>query len=150
MHVYTIGTPATSLVAATAKTILAWINGATRRCKLLEVQLGFDSQTSTDHAVLIEVVRFTTDGTGTGVTPAPVDPANPAAIGTAKHSYTVEPTTPTIVIPGQRLTPQQGGTLIWQLPMTREILCSVSNLIGIRLTSPQAQSNVSCTMTVEE
>jgi hypothetical protein len=151
MHIYTIGTTAdVSLTAATAKTILAWINGATRRSRILEVQLGFNSQTSTDQAVLIEVVRFTTDGTGTAVTPVALDPGNPAAIGTAKYNYTVEPTTPTIVVPGQRITPQQGGTLIWQLPMTREILCPVSNLIGIRLTAPNNQSGVRATVTVEE
>lgn len=150
MHIYTTTTTSdVSLVAATAKTVLSWINGATRRSRILEVQLGFNSQTSTDGAVLIEVVRFTTDGTGSAVTPVALDPGNPAAIGTSKFNYSAEPTTPT-VLHTDRITPQQGGTLIWQLPMTREIVTAVSNLVGIRLTAAQNQSGVRCTMTVEE
>lgn len=151
MHIYETGALAdVSLAAGVAKTILTWINGSTRRCRLLEVQLGFNSQASTDQAVLIEVVRWTTDGTGTAAAPQPTDPANPAAIGTSKYAYTVEPATPTILMPGTRITPQQGGTLIWQLPMGREYYCSVSNLIGIRLTCAQAQTGARCSMTVEE
>ena len=151
MHIYETGTAAdVSLVATTAKTVLAWITPATRRCRILEVQLGFNSQTSTDQAVLIEVVRWTTDGTGSAVTPVALDPGNPAALGSAKHSYTIEPTAPTILVPGQRITPQQGGTLIWQMPMTRELYCAISNVIGIRLTAPNNQSGVRCSMTVEE
>jgi hypothetical protein len=151
MHIYRIGTTAdVSLGAGVAKTILAWITGATRRAKLLEIQLGFNSQVSTDQAVLVEVVRFTIDGTGTAVTPVADDPGNPAAIGTAKHSYSVEPTTPTVILPGQRITPQQGGTMILQLPFGREILCGVSGLFGIRLTAPNAQTGVRATMQVEE
>jgi hypothetical protein len=150
MHIYETGTGDISLVAATAKTVLSWINGATRRSRLLEVQIGFNSQTSTDQAVLLEVVRWTTDGTGSAVTPVALDPGNPAAIGTSKHNYTVEPTTPTDRRPGQRITPQQGGTLIWQLPMTREILCAVSEPDRHRLTAPNNQSGVRCSMTVEE
>jgi hypothetical protein len=150
MHIYDIITAAdVSLVAATAKTVLAWINGATRRVRCLEIQVGFNSQTSTDQAVLIELVRFTTDGTGTAVTPAASDPGNPAAIGTAKHSYSAEPTTATVIW-NTRLTPQQGGTWTYQIPQTRERVCAVSNLIGLRLTSPQAQSNVRAAMQMEE
>jgi hypothetical protein len=150
MHIYDIITAAdVSLTAATAKTVLAWINGATRRSRVLEIHVGFNSQTSTDQAVLLELVRFTTDGTGTAVTPAACDPGNPAAIGTAKHSYTVEPTTATVVFV-DRITPQQGGTIIIQIPMTRERVCPVSNLIALRLTAANAQSGVRASMQVEE
>jgi hypothetical protein len=151
MHIYETGTAAdVSLVAATAKTVLSWICGATRASRILEVQLGFNSQAATDTAVLIEVVRWTTDGTGTATTPIATGIGYPAVISTSKYAYTIEPTVPTILFPGTRLTPQQGGTLIWQLPMTREYYCPVSNLIGIRLTCAQAQSGVRCSMTVEE
>jgi hypothetical protein len=150
MHIYDIITAAdVSLVAATAKTVLAWINGATRRSRVLEINCGFNSQTSTDAAVLLELVRYTTDGTGTAVTPAASDTGNPAAIGTAKYNYSAEPTTPTVVWV-QRITPQQGGTLVYQIPMTRERFCPISNLIGLRMTSAQAQSGVRATMQVEE
>lgn len=151
MHIYETGTAAdVSLAAGVAKTILSWINGSTRRCRLLELQIGFNSQLTTDQAVLLEIVRYGTDGTGTSITPVALDPGNPAAIGTSKHSYTVEPTSPTIVVPGTRITPQQGGTLIWQLPMTREILAAVSTILGVRCTAPTALTGVRASMTIEE
>lgn len=150
MHIYDIITAAdVSLVAATAKVVLAWINGATRRSRCLEINCGFNSQTSTDAAVLLELVRFTTDGTGTAVTPAPCDPGNPASIGTAKYNYSADPTTATVLWV-QRITPQQGGTLVYQIPMTRERVCAVSNVLGLRMTAAQAQSGVRATMQVEE
>jgi hypothetical protein len=150
MHIYTIRTNVDiSLVAGTAKTVLAWINGATRRCRALTLQFGGASVTQADPPMLVEVVRYTTDGTGTAVTPAPLDPANPAAIGTAKANYTVEPTTPTVIYE-DRVSPI-GNTLLWEIPPGREIYCAVSNLLGLRLTAlTNAQSNLRASMTIEE
>jgi hypothetical protein len=91
--------------------------------------------------VLVELVQFTTDGTGTAVTPAACDPGNPAAIGTAKHNYSAEPTTATVRWT-TRCTPQQGGTIVYQIPQTRERVGPVSNLMALRLTAAQAQSGV--------
>jgi hypothetical protein len=151
MHLYDIITAAdVSLAAATAKSVLAWINGATRRSRVLEITIGFNSQTSTDAAVLIELVQFDTDGTGTSVTPAACEPGNPAAIGTAKYNYSAEPTTNPVVRWTTRCTPQQGGTLVYQVPMTRERACPVSKLTALRLTAAQVQSGVRATMQVEE
>jgi hypothetical protein len=150
MHTYGIRTNVDiSLVAGTAKTVLAWINGATRRCRLLTVQFGGASVTQADPPMLFEIVRFTTDGTGTAVTPTALEPANPAAIGTAKANYTVEPTTPTVVYE-DRVSPI-GNTFIWEVPPGREIYCAVSNLLALRLTAlTNAQSNLRASMTVEE
>lgn len=151
MHKYTMSTSAErSLTAATAKTILAWINGSTRRCKMLRFELGFSSTTNTDAAVTYEIVRYSADGTGTAVTPVALDPANPAAIGTAKENYTVEPAGGTTAAPSGKITPQPGGTLVIPFDLSNEPVAAISTLIGIRLTSPTNQSGVRCTMYVEE
>lgn len=151
MHRYYTGTPAdVSLAAGVAKTVLSWICGATRACQILEIHLGGNSIASTDTALLIEVVRFTTDGTGTAQTPVLQPLGIPVAIGTSKYAYTVEPTVPTVLLPGNRLTPQQGGTLIWQMRQNGELTCPVSNLIGLRLTCAQAQSGIRASFLVEE
>lgn len=111
MHIYDISTTTDiSLVAGAAKTVLAWINGATRRCRVLTVILGGASVTQADPPMLVELVRFSADGTGTSVTPVAADPGNPAAIGTAKCNYTVEPTGPTAAFP-LRFSPI-GNTLV--------------------------------------
>lgn len=150
MHIYDIGTTADiSLTAGTAKTVLAWINGSTRRCRVLSIMIGGASVTQADPPMLVELVRFTTDGTGTSVTPVAADPGNPAAIGTAKCNYTVEPTTATAAFP-IRLSPI-GNTLLWEIPPGRERVNPVSNLIALRLTAlTNNQSNLRAMMTVEE
>lgn len=149
MHIYDVTTAAdVSLVAATAKTVLAFINGATRRSRVLEIQIGGFSVTQTDQPVLIELVRFTTDGTGTAATPVARDPGNPASIGTAKYTYTIEPTVPTVLF-STRLSPI-GGTLFIPMSPDRFPVCPISNLIALRLTAAQNQSGVRASLCVEE
>lgn len=150
MHIFSIRTNVDiSLVAGTAKSVLAWICGSTRRARILTIQLGGASVTQADPPMLIEVVRFTSDGTGTAITPVALDPGNPAAIATAKANYTVEPTSATVVYE-DRVSPI-GNTFIWEIPPGREILCAVSTLIALRITAlTNAQSNLRASMTVEE
>jgi hypothetical protein len=148
MHIYKISSNAESL-STTPKTILAWITGATRRARVLTMMLTGSSVTQSDAPVLIEVVRFATDGTGTSITPQAVDSANPAAIATAKRTYTVEPGTPTVV-DSWRVSPI-GNTVIWELPRDVLISMDVSKVMGLRATLVAGtQSNFAASMTVEE
>ena len=151
MHIYTITTAADrSLTAATPKTMLGWINPATRRSRALRFSLGFSSTTNTDGAVTVEIVRFTgADGTGSAVTPVPVDPGNPAAIATAKENYSAEPSTP-VVLYTQKVTPQPGGTVEIPFDLAALPTAAVSNILGLRLTAPQSQSGIRATLWVEE
>jgi hypothetical protein len=149
MHIYDVTTAAdVSLVAATAKTILSIINGSTRRSRVLEIQLGGFSIVQTDTPMLIELVRFTTDGTGTSVTPVARDTGNPASIATAKYGYSVEPTTATVLWT-TRLSPI-GGTLVIPISPDRFPVNPISNLIALRLTCAQAQSGVRGALCFEE
>lgn len=129
---------------------MALITGATRRGRCYRYEIGFGSTTNTDGAVTVEIVRFTgADGTGTAVTPVAVDPANPAAISTAKENYSVEPSTP-VVVSTNKITPQPGGTMIVPFEQGNEPIANISQELGIRLTSPQNQSAVRVTMWFEE
>jgi hypothetical protein len=147
---YFISTAAESLTAATAKTILLWIAGATRRFKVLRISLGGASVTATDTPMLVEVINSdqSTAGTSTSVTPAKQDAGETAAIGTAARTFTAEPTTLT-VIDQFRVSPI-GNTLIWELPKDREYFRAISTSCGLRLTSAAAQSNLTASMLVEE
>lgn len=149
MHIYKVPFGDITLAAATAKTVATWINGATRRCRLLTIEIGGGSVTQTDTPLLLELVRFTTDGTGTGVTPVALDPNNPASIGTAKQNYTVEPTGSPIVVWNTRFSPI-GNTMIEEVPMTREIYAAISSVLGLRVTSTPGGSLLRGTLTIEE
>ncbi len=149
---YTITTQTNvSLTANTAKTIAAVSTPSTRRARLVGFSVSFDSVTGTDNSVLCEIVRSdaTSAGTATSRTPVAVDSAETAALSSGFVNYTAEPTVLTVVNE-KRITPV-GGTLIEPFEFLDQPVAPATNrLLGVRLTSAQAQSNVRCTLTFEE
>lgn len=140
-----------SLVANTAKTIMAVRTAATRRARLCGFEFGFDSTTGTDNSVLWEIVRSdgTTAGTATSTTPQPLDQAETDAICSGFTNYTAEPGALT-VLKADRCTPVGGG-IIFPLEYEDQPVASANNrVIGIRLTSAQPQSNVRGTLWFDE
>jgi hypothetical protein len=131
------------LTAATAKTVLSVIAPAQFGVDLVGFRLGFDGVTAANTPVVVEVVSFTTDGTGTGGTVVQAYGRSITAGFTSKYAYTVEPTTPTL-IDRYSLTPN-GGAIVYDYPRDRTPDCAVSNLIGLRLTAAQG---VSCNATL--
>ena len=136
---YTTSTPSdVALTGGAAKTVLSVITGATRRASLREIFVAGKSVTATDVPMLVELVQFDTDGTGTANTPSANDPAEPAAICTSKHTYSAEPTT-NPVVKKQWLVPPSSGLLV-QAAELREIKVPISRVLGLRVNSPQAQN----------
>jgi hypothetical protein len=135
-----------ALAAGTAKTILSVIAPAQFGVDLVGYRLGFDGVTAANTPVVIEVVSFTTDGTGTAGTVAQAYGRAITAGFTTKYNYTVEPTTVTL-IDTFRLTPN-GGAIVYDYPRDRTPDCAVSNLIALRLTAAQIV-NVTGTMIFE-
>ena len=79
------GTPGTN------KTMLTVIAAATVRPKVKYICIGAGG-TPADQAGVFVARRITADGTGTSVTPTPLDPADVAALATSKENYSAEPT----------------------------------------------------------
>jgi len=131
------------LTAATAKTVVSVIAPAQFGVDLVGFRLGFDGVTAANTPVVIEVVTWTTDGTGTGGTVVQAYGRAITAGFTSKYAYTVEPTTPTLV-DRYSLTPN-GGAIVYDYPRDRTPDTAVSNLIGLRLTAAQG---VSCNATM--
>lgn len=127
---------AVALVAATAKTVLSVIAPAQFGVDLIKYRIGFDGVTASAIPVVVELVTWTTDGTGTGGTVVQVYGRSITAGFTTKYNYSVEPTTPTL-IDRFTLTPN-GGALIYDFPLGTSPDTAVSNLIGIRCTAPAA------------
>ena len=151
MPSYIVSTPSETLTAATAKTVLAVIAGATRRIKVKRIQLAGSSVTATDAAVLIELAisNQSTAGTNTSVTPGKLDQGETAAIATAARTYTAEPTVYT-VLDNFRMSPI-GNTYLWEMPPGREIFLAISTTFGIRCTAPATQTtNFSASILYDE
>jgi hypothetical protein len=138
-HIYTVNNAAdVSLVGATAKTVIQLVTGATRKIWVKEVAIGFKSVTATDVPVLVQLVRQSTAGTMSAVTPNPDVEGHPAAISTAQENATAEPTSGAVV--KEWLITPIGGQLVYQLPLGDEIEMAVSSKLGLLVTAPQAES----------
>ena len=84
-----VTTGAMALIAA--DTVLSVIAAATVRPRVSDIVLS-SSSSPNDYSADLQVQRFSADGTGTAVTPQPLDFNDPVSISTSKHTYTVEPT----------------------------------------------------------
>ena len=78
-----------ALIAATS--VQSVIGSATVRPRIYDIVLS-SSSAPNDYSASFGFQRFTADGTGTAVTPKPLDFADPVSIATSKNTYTVEPT----------------------------------------------------------
>ncbi len=134
---------AVALVAATAKTVLSVIAPAQFGVDLRKYRLGFDGVTASAIPVVVEIVSWTTDGTGTAGTVVQTSGRSITAGFTTKYNYSVEPTTATL-IDRFTITPN-GGTIVYDFPYGDSPDTAVSNLIGLRCTAPAAV-NVNATM----
>jgi hypothetical protein len=135
---------AVALVATTAKTILAVIASGQAGIDLRRLRIGFDGVTATDKAVLVELVRYPADGTGTAGTIAQTSGRAIASTGfTTKYNYSVEPASAT-VLDKWLLTPQ-GGTVVYDFGDDGPD-AGITDLLAIRCTAPTSAVNATATM----
>lgn len=127
-----------SLAAATAETLIQYLTPATRKGAVVEISLSANSVTASEVPLAAEWCVQTSAGTGTSVTPDPDDPGMPAALITAQHHFTAEPTTTTVR--RSWFVPVVGGLFDYQLPLDREIIMPVSARQALRATSPQTNT----------
>jgi hypothetical protein len=78
--------------ASFPKTMIALLNTASRRAKLVGVIIGCSEASPTDTMAKFAIRKITADGTGTTGTPLQVDSADGAPVITARVNYSVEPT----------------------------------------------------------
>ena len=137
------GSVATS---TTAKTVVSVITGSSLPAELVGLTFSTDA-TVTSGQFLVEIVRFTSDGTGSAGTPVKYGGTQQTVVSTTKTNYTVEPTSATVVeafwIPATSFT-----EIFW--PLGREIYIPVSTVLGIRVTAPSGTPNVRATPVWEE
>jgi hypothetical protein len=141
-----VTTAPVALAGGTAKSVLSVIAPAQFGVDLTKIRVGFDGVTASAVPVLVELVLFTTDGTGTGGTVNQVYGPTITPGFTSKVNYTVEPTTATIV-DHWTLTPN-GGLVIYDWPLGTSPNTAVSNLFTLRCNAP-AVVNVTASMWFE-
>lgn len=146
---YKLITGDVALVAATIKTCVQFATPATIPGTILQFSLSLKSITPSDDSVLVQLLRQTSGGTMTALTPSLVGKNDPASLftGCGKNA-TVEPAGGT-VIDEWRIDPVK-STFIYTLSLSNidvQIPLTVSDFVGLAITAPQAQT-ARITMTI--
>lgn len=145
-----------ALTASSTKTHLRVTAGGGRPARLLKAVASFNGITAVDPPVLVQLCRYSGDGTMTSLTALAHDLArDEAQAATWGHTATVEPTG-AVVLDAQYVHPQ-GGSYTWNFADRREIVVPGTNgssltRMGLRFIvgTLTATTNVQCSMTIEE
>lgn len=134
-----LGTAVTAevaLTAATSRTALQLVAAANHAVRVLGFSATFDGVSPTGEPVLVELVRQTTAGTMSSLTPVKKDPGRDETLQTtAQHTATAEPTT-TDVLDRKEVHPQSGYEKLF--PLGQEIIVPGGGRVGLRFTAPDA------------
>ncbi len=122
-----------ALTAATARTIVQHVSPSNHRVKVYRWGVSFDGTNATAEPVLVRLLRQTTAGTMSALTPTQTRPVAETIQSTAQHSATVEPTAGD-VLDIQEIHPQTGYDYTFTLG--QEIVMAGGTRIGIECTAP--------------
>lgn len=127
---------AVALVAATAKTVVAVLGGASDSIALKRVKVSFDSVVVTDVPAKVEIGVITALGTMTSFTPGQLSGQAQASSCTAGYNASVEPTYNRLV--EAHYVPVLMGLHEFWFPLGDEPVVGASQGFGLRITSPSA------------
>jgi len=127
-----------ALAATTAKTVLNVIAGTGAPIRLVEFGVSFDGVTAGNEPVTVEICSSTqaTAGTSSSATPRQIRGATRTVQASGARNYTGEPSVLTVL--KSFLVHPQGGGLVVQFPLGREMEEAATNGIALRLTAPDA------------
>lgn len=123
-------TASVTLTASTAKTTVQILAPANHRVKILGWGVYFDGVTSTNIPVRVRVLRQTTAGTMSALTPTKTTPRAEGLLTTAQHTASAEPTAGD-VIDIALVHPQQGYEV--KFSPGQELVLGGAERVGIEL-----------------
>lgn len=136
-----------ALSAATAKTVIQMVAATNHRVKVLGFGVFFDGVSVTAEPVQVRLLRQTTAGTMSALTPVKQDDSiADTLLTTFQHTATAEPTAGD-VLDVLEVHPQQGYEIMY--PLGQEVIVGGGDRIGIECTAP-ATVNVRAKIRFEE
>lgn len=137
-----------ALTAATTRTVIQVIAPTNHRVKILGWGVFFDGTSATAEPVQVELLRQTTAGTMSSLTPVKTDAASETLLTTAQHTATAEPTAGDI-LDVVECHPQSGFEKIMSTPGSQLYVIGGGGRVGIRCTAP-AGVNCRAKIIIEE
>lgn len=127
------------VTGTSVKTILQIVAASNHGVLIDEISISFDGTSAAATPIKVDVLRQTTAGTMSALTPV-LDPddSDETLQTTAQHTATVEPTASSVLIT-ELVHPQTGYT--WSAAYGREIKIGGGDRLGIRVT---AGASVNC------
>lgn len=121
-------------------TTASWVAGSSRPRRLKFYDFVFGSQaTPADNAFLWSVQRITAAGTGTSVTPQPLDPADFSTESLGADNHTIEPTYTAGAILLQEPMNQR-ATVRWVARERGELITPATAANGLGIKTPTASA----------
>jgi hypothetical protein len=124
-----------ALSAATAKTVIQIVAASNHRVLVKEWGVFFDGDDPLAEPVQVELVKQSTAGTMSSLTPAKITPGSETLQTTAQHTASAEPTK-SAVLDTVEVHPQSGYEKI--LPLGEEIIIAGDERLGIVCTAAGA------------
>jgi hypothetical protein len=120
-----------TLTASATETVVMVKAAASKRLHVVEYGVSFNDVDAADPAVLVHLIRLTTDGTSTALTIVEEDTTTgESPLASAAKDFTAEPTAGAI-LRSHYVTPA-AGLIAVQFPLGDEIVVPVSGRIGIQ------------------
>lgn len=135
-----------ALGVATTKTVIQLVAAANQKVKIKSWSVSFDGISATAEPVQVELLRQTTAGTMSALTPVAKKPISETIQTTAQHTATAEPAASDILA-SVEVHPQTGYEKIY-MPGD-EVLIGGGGRLAIRCTAP-AVVNVRANIEFEE
>lgn len=125
------------------KTLVQVVAAANQRVKVREISIGFKGTSNTNAPIKVDVLRQSTAGTMSALTPVKRNADDGETLQTtAQHTATAEPTAGD-VLKTLEIHPQTGWD--WQAPFGGEFIINGGDRLGVRVT---AANDVSATVSI--
>lgn len=116
-----------------AKTLAQVVAASNHRLLIKEISVSFQGTSNTAAPILVRVLRQTTAGTTSALTPVKTNSADDETLQvTARHTATAEPTASDVLMT-ELVHPQTGYT--WQAPFGGELVVPGGGRLGIEVTA---------------
>lgn len=117
-------------------TLIQVVAPTNQRLVISEISVSFDGVSNTAKPIQVDVLRQSTAGTMSSLTPVKVNSSDSETLQTtAQHTATAEPTAGNILMT-ENVHPQTGYT--WQAPFGKELIVPGGGRLGVRLVTPGA------------
>lgn len=123
-----------TITDATTETLLMVKAGSGHALKIVETSITFQGINNVGEPLVVELLRFTTDGTASAVTPVKDSDESDSVSATASKVFTVEPTAGDI-LRRWNVHPAGGGVL-WTNPDPDKMVVPGGARLGLRVVNP--------------